>query len=623
MTADGSVVVGNLNDLETVGSVTTGSSASYVHNSHGWHHLQAVVAAAGVNVTGWTFDPVIGVSPDGTLVWGTGTHNGHAEGFVLEFAPGYLAAYTEPATYSTPGQAIVGAWTFGDTASPAGGSGVLIFYANGYYMHIEIPDDPNGAAPGFERGQYNWDANTGLLTFKTLLDTNGEIGLSGNDEGPGLTVTVAGNAATAVTEDGNVALTRVTGTSPLVGAYGSADTADESVALVFLPNGYFYLVQDGDSTPAGDPNGHDGMEWGTYSWNSTTHAFTANVLVDTNGEWGLSHPDGATAIAFSGDFLTLTFSDGSEDFPIARVGRFPAGSVAGDFNADGKSDVFWSNTATGERSLWFMNGSAAGGGAGVGTVPPAWKISGTGDFNGDGKADLFWTNTTTGDRAMWLMNGSTVLLNAFLGTIPADWIVSGTGDYNGDGKSDVLWSSTATGDRAMWLMDGPTVTGGDYLGTIPVAWKANGAGDFNGDGKADILWSNTVTGERSMWFMNGYTISGGTSLGVIPLAWATSAVSDFDGNGKADILFTNTTTGDRAMWLMNGSTIATNAFLGTIPVAWAVSATGDYSGDGKADILWTNTATGDRAVWLMNGSVSTGGGYLGTVPMAWEIFGQP
>ena len=30
-----------------------------------------------------------------------------------------------------------------------------------------------------------------------------------------------------------------------------------------------------------------------------------------------------------------------------------------------------------------------------------WKIAGTGDFNGDGKSDIFWRNTSTGDNAIW------------------------------------------------------------------------------------------------------------------------------------------------------------------------------------------------------------------------------
>jgi alpha-tubulin suppressor-like RCC1 family protein len=297
----------------------------------------------------------------------------------------------------------------------------------------------------------------------------------------------------------------------------------------------------------------------------------------------------------------------------------PTTKVLGDFDGDGKADLFWSNTVTGERSMWFLNGNTTSGGASLGTVSVPWEMSATGDFDGDGKADIFWTNPLTGDRAIWLMNGSAMRTNTFMGTVPADWVISGTGDFNGDGKADLVWTNRTTGDRAMWLMNGNAVLGGGYLGTISVDWVIAGVGDFDGDGKADLIWSNTVTGERSIWFQNGSTTVGGATLNTVPVAWVISGVGDFNGDGKADVFLTNTVSGDRVIWLMDGSSITTNAFMGTVPVEWIVSGTGDFNADGKKDVFWTNTATGDRAIWLLNGSTVTGGGFMGTVPVIWTI----
>ncbi|MEO6996241.1 MAG: immunoglobulin domain-containing protein, partial [Lacunisphaera sp.] len=87
--------------------------------------------------------------------------------------------------------------------------------------------------------------------------------------------------------------------------------------------------------------------------------------------------------------------------------------VLGDFDGNGMADLVWTNTQTGERSMWFLNGNMTSGGASLGVVPVEWVVSATADFDGDGKADIFWTNTITGDRAVWLMNGSTMRTNTF------------------------------------------------------------------------------------------------------------------------------------------------------------------------------------------------------------------
>ncbi|MEO6995369.1 MAG: MBG domain-containing protein [Lacunisphaera sp.] len=296
-----------------------------------------------------------------------------------------------------------------------------------------------------------------------------------------------------------------------------------------------------------------------------------------------------------------------------------SGNALGDFDGDGKADLVWTNTVTGERSMWLMNGSGMKAGASLGVVPVEWVVSATADFDGDGKADIFWTNAVTGDRSIWLMDGSTMRSNTFMGTVPTDWVISGTGDFDGDGKKDLVWTNTTTGDRAMWLMNGSAVKGGGYLGAVPVEWIISGVGDFDGDGKADLIWSNSVTGEHSIWFQNGSTTINGATLNTVPVAWVISGVGDFNGDGKADVFLTNTVSGDRVIWLMNGSKITTNTFMGTVPVDWTISGTGDFNGDGKKDLVWTNTTTGDRAMWLLNGNAVTGGGYLGTVPVEWKI----
>jgi hypothetical protein len=94
----------------------------------------------------------------------------------------------------------------------------------------------------------------------------------------------------------------------------NAGDAKSTAVLTFLPNGTYTMAEDGNSTL--DPNGTDGMERGTYTWNPSTKKFTVKTLVDTTREWGLSHSE-FEKVLVSNDTLTLVASDGK--FSLARV----------------------------------------------------------------------------------------------------------------------------------------------------------------------------------------------------------------------------------------------------------------------------------------------------------------
>ena len=38
-----------------------------------------------------------------------------------------------------------------------------------------------------------------------------------------------------------------------------------------------------------------------------------------------------------------------------------------------------------------------------------WQICGSGDMNGDGRGDIVWRNTATGNNGCWYLNGNAVL----------------------------------------------------------------------------------------------------------------------------------------------------------------------------------------------------------------------
>jgi len=93
------------------------------------------------------------------------------------------------------------------------------------------------------------------------------------------------------------------------------------------------------------------------------------------------------------------------------------------------------------------------------------------DFNGDGHPDILWQNTTSGERVVWFMNGTTQLGAVSLGLVPTEWSIAAAADFNGDGYSDILWRNTATGEGAVWFMNGATQLNAASLGVVPTEWS--------------------------------------------------------------------------------------------------------------------------------------------------------
>ncbi|MBW7895666.1 MAG: immunoglobulin domain-containing protein [Opitutaceae bacterium] len=253
--------------------------------------------------------------------------------------------------------------------------------------------------------------------------------------------------------------------------------------------------------------------------------------------------------------------------------RYPAGhgtALFPDFSGDDRPDLIWSNSVTGERALWLMNGTSFIGASTLGIFPLEWTVAATGDFNADGKPDLVWSNSVTGERALWLMNGTNLLGVSTLGIFPLEWTVAATGDFNADGKPDLVWSNSITGERALWLMDGTMFLGASTLGIFPLEWTVAATGDFNQDRKPDLVWSNSITGERALWLMDGTQFLGSSTLGIFPPEWTVEGVGDYNGDGLADLIWSNSKTGERALWMMNGTQFLSSWSLGIFPLEWTV-----------------------------------------------------
>jgi hypothetical protein len=101
----------------------------------------------------------------------------------------------------------------------------------------------------------------------------------------GNTLQLDGNKLTLVDQDETFELDRLIASeeSPLTGGWA---LTDGEALIVFGFTGTHYFM--GQS--AGEGNGVPGAEMGTYVYNNETKEILVNTLVDTNGQWGLSHP---------------------------------------------------------------------------------------------------------------------------------------------------------------------------------------------------------------------------------------------------------------------------------------------------------------------------------------------
>ena len=274
-----------------------------------------------------------------------------------------------------------------------------------------------------------------------------------------------------------------------------------------------------------------------------------------------------------------------------------------DYNGDGKSDILWHHSLSGEVSYWQMDGATTTLDASITVVSDLnWQIVGTGDYNGDGSADILWRNITTGQNWMYLMNGSSITSSIGVNTVPVAWQIVGNGDYNGDGNADILWRNGSTGQNWMYLMNGASIVSSVGVNSVPSAWLVAGNGDYNGDGKADILWRHSGTGQTWMYLMNGASIAGSAGVNTVPTDWLVAGSGDYDGDGKADILWRHSGTGQNWMYLMNGAAIASSLGVNTVSTNWQVAGDGDYDGDGNSDILLRDGATGQNLLYLMIGN---------------------
>ena len=132
----------------------------------------------------------------------------------------------------------------------------------------------------------------------------------------------------------------------------------------------------------------------------------------------------------------VRFQNGGEK---TQTTNYAFGGI-GDFNGDGVSDIAW-QSSKGVISLWTFSNLASvcpgfqtcvNGLTGIGTAGAGYFISGVGDADANGTSDLFFSNPSTGDIWTWLVLwGPTPGVAAIhTGTTSTDYTIRGVGFFN-------------------------------------------------------------------------------------------------------------------------------------------------------------------------------------------------
>jgi hypothetical protein len=183
--------------------------------------------------------------------------------------------------------------------------------------------------------------------------------------------------------------------------------------------------------------------------------------------------------------------------------------AVGDMDGDGNDDIIWHNINSQAVRLWLMDASGTARQSEVilPNVSSAWYVGGLGDFNADGKLDIYWRNSADARASVWAMNGASysTALTVDNSQNPA-WVVEAVGDFDNDGeRNDLFFRNLSTGANGIWRMNRTTLQQSINMPTVTGNWRMEGTGDFNSDGFTDLVWRNYSTGRNDVWFMQGTT----------------------------------------------------------------------------------------------------------------------
>jgi hypothetical protein len=279
----------------------------------------------------------------------------------------------------------------------------------------------------------------------------------------------------------------------------------------------------------------------------------------------------------------MVSSGGNENFQKLKKGPPLSQLGFGDFDGDGKTDVFFIGAVRDDGYEWMYSPGGTGDFKKL-LVGPRVEVRYLrfGDFDGDRKTDVLvqqgstWMYSSGGNRGLKILDAQPLRVGGELPEVATLMF----GDFDEDGKTDVF--SWVPGDSPVQWVFWSGGTGRPQKlgkGYPPVAM-----GDFDRDGKTDAFVPPHFLGEGrgSQWMYSPG--AAGTLINLAVGPGARLRFGDFDGDGKTDVFHTEPLA-DGAQWMFSsgGNTSFQNLAVG--PSSLDRLAFGDFDGDGKTDVF--------------------------------------
>ncbi len=385
---------------------------------------------------------------------------------------------------------------------------------------------------------------------------------------------------------------------------------------------------------------------GDFNGDGLTDFLLSNWRSDGRAASPATYPNQVWLAQSNGTFNKITYASADSIKLYHNV------VAVGDFNGDGLTDFYtshWSSsgwaappTTSDPNQVWISNGDGTFNRTDLSpsdSMQQYYNVVASGDFNGDGRTDLYLSNWRTDGRAadptsypnqIWLAkpydsaNEPAFFTKQTVGTADGlqlyDRVVA-SGDFNGDGLTDLYvahWTSDGWAANPSSIPNKIFLAKGDGTfqkqditsqESIPQYYNVAATGDFNGDGLTDFLLSNWRSDGRAadpstypnqIWLGKGDGSFNKTSLSAtdsLQLYYTVATTGDFNGDGLTDIYVSNWRDDGRAaspannpneIWLATGSGGFSKVSLTSaqsLQTYHTIAASGDFNGDGLSDVL--------------------------------------